>query len=106
MLQSRAFAGNSKASCKTLRIITFAGRAFAWQSCCICEGTSGPPFLVWKGLWFARHFQGCFLEDAEWRARFQVVFVNATGRPEQGQDAGGLFKEFWEKCMPQRAHEM
>ncbi|CAJ1421723.1 unnamed protein product [Effrenium voratum] len=37
------------------------------------------------------------VKDAEWRARFQVVFVNATGRPEQGQDAGGLFKEFWEK---------
>lgn len=36
-------------------------------------------------------------KDADWRARFQVVFVNSTGRPEQGQDAGGLFKEFWEK---------
>ncbi|CAE7330384.1 UPL6 [Symbiodinium natans] len=37
------------------------------------------------------------LKEADWRARFQVVFVNASGRPEQGQDAGGLFKEFWEK---------
>eukprot|EP00439_Symbiodinium_sp_Y106_P064287 s323_g10.t1 len=36
-------------------------------------------------------------EEADWRARFQVVFVSASGRPEQGQDAGGLFKEFWEK---------
>jgi len=26
-----------------------------------------------------------------------VVFVNEHGRAEQGQDAGGLFKEFWEK---------
>lgn len=37
------------------------------------------------------------LKEADWRARFQVVFVSASGRPEQGQDAGGLFKEFWEK---------
>lgn len=37
------------------------------------------------------------LAGADWRARFQVVFVNALGRPEQGQDVGGLFKEFWEK---------
>ncbi len=28
------------------------------------------------------------VQDADWRARFQVVFVNAMGRPEQGQDAG------------------
>lgn len=27
-------------------------------------------------------------QDVDWRARFQVVFVNSTGRPEQGQDAG------------------
>ena len=38
-------------------------------------------------------------EEADWRARFQVVFVSASGRPEQGQDAGGLFKEFWEKRL-------
>ncbi|CAE7257335.1 UPL6 [Symbiodinium sp. KB8] len=37
------------------------------------------------------------LKEADWRAQFQVVFVSASGRPEQGQDAGGLFKEFWEK---------
>lgn len=37
------------------------------------------------------------LANVDWRARFQVVFVNAAGRQEQGQDAGGLFKEFWEK---------
>ena len=40
-------------------------------------------------------------EEADWRARFQVVFVRASGRPEQGQDAGGLFKEFWEKRLGQ-----
>lgn len=37
------------------------------------------------------------LADADWHARFQVMFVNATGQREQGQDAGGLFKEFLEK---------
>jgi len=37
------------------------------------------------------------LANADWRSRFQVVFVNAAGLQEQGQDAGGLFKEFWEK---------
>ncbi|CAE8634531.1 unnamed protein product [Polarella glacialis] len=37
------------------------------------------------------------LANANWRAHFQVVFVNAHGQREQGQDAGGLFKEFWEK---------
>jgi len=42
-------------------------------------------------------FEDAALAAADWRARFQVVFVNAAGRPEQGQDAGGLFKEFWEK---------
>lgn len=37
------------------------------------------------------------LANADWRSRFQVMFVNAAGLQEQGQDAGGLFKEFWEK---------
>lgn len=37
------------------------------------------------------------LEKANWQARFQVIFVDEHGRTEQGQDAGGLFKEYWEK---------
>eukprot|EP00928_Gymnodinium_smaydae_P077060 TRINITY_DN601_c0_g1_i6.p1 TRINITY_DN601_c0_g1~~TRINITY_DN601_c0_g1_i6.p1 ORF type:complete len:734 (+),score=158.08 TRINITY_DN601_c0_g1_i6:1599-3800(+) len=41
------------------------------------------------------------LRDANWHARFQVVFVNAQGRQEQGQDAGGLFKEFLETLAEQ-----
>eukprot|EP00927_Polykrikos_kofoidii_P066927 TRINITY_DN62487_c0_g1_i1.p1 TRINITY_DN62487_c0_g1~~TRINITY_DN62487_c0_g1_i1.p1 ORF type:complete len:1059 (-),score=181.98 TRINITY_DN62487_c0_g1_i1:64-3240(-) len=44
-------------------------------------------------------FEDCLvaLSNANWHSRFQVVFVNAAGRPEPGQDAGGLFKEFLEK---------
>jgi ubiquitin-protein ligase E3 C len=37
------------------------------------------------------------LENANWQARFQVSFIDELGRREQGQDAGGLFKEYWEK---------
>lgn len=37
------------------------------------------------------------LWKSNWYSRFQVVFVNAAGTQELGQDIGGLFKEFWEK---------
>jgi len=37
------------------------------------------------------------LAEIDWHSCFQVVFVNEAGHQEQGVDAGGLFKEFWEK---------
>ena len=94
-----------------------AGRA--WSSTREAQRTPNSSFRRWFGGAEGRAW-GCFTggEDVDWRARFQVVFVNSAGRPEQGQDprqesgwpervqdAGGLFKEFWEKqgaqCMAQ-----
>ena len=71
---------------ETLSLVTFLCPKNLWNK--LTQVILGLRFC-WMCLpsLLAEH-QKIAVQDADWRARFQVVFVNAMGRPEQGQDAG------------------